>query len=173
MRVLGIDCGTQLTGYGVVETDAAGGLHAVTSGAIRLNKQDPMPHRLGQVYARLTAMMVQYQPGVVAIEEVFHAVNSRTALLLGQVRGVALLAADTCKLEIAEYAPLAVKSAVTGYGLADKKQVQFMVMRLLELVLPPEPLDASDALAIAICHIHHAQTTVAQCRKPGRGKDTK
>lgn len=173
MRVLGIDCGTILTGYGVVETDAAGTLRAVTSGAIRLSKQDPMPQRLCMVHARLTELMTQHQPEVVAIEEVFHAVNSRTALLLGQVRGVALLAAANCKLEIAEYAPLTIKSAVTGHGLADKKQVQFMVMRLLELPLAPEPLDASDALAVAICHIHHAQTAAAQERRPERNKSAK
>ncbi len=166
MRVLGIDCGTQFTGYGVVESDAAGHLRAIISGAIRLSKRDPMAQRLCTVFTELNALMAQHAPDVVAIEEVFHAANSRTALLLGQVRGVALLAAATNKLAIAEYAPLAVKSAVSGYGLADKQQVQFMVMRLLELTVAPEPLDASDALAIAICHLHHAQTAAAQERGP-------
>jgi len=166
MRVLGIDCGTQFTGYGVVESDATGHLRAVTSGAIRLSKRDPMAQRLCTVFTELNVLMAQHAPDVVAIEEVFHAANSRTALLLGQVRGVALLAAATNKLAIAEYAPLAVKSAVSGYGLADKQQVQFMVMRLLELTVAPEPLDASDALAIAICHLHHAQTAAAQERGP-------
>ena len=164
MRVLGIDCGTQFTGFGVVETDAAGKLCAIISGAIRLSKKEPLPQRLCTVFTELTSLMALHRPDVVAIEEVFHAVNSRTALMLGQVRGVALLAAATSKLEIAEYAPLAVKSAVSGYGLADKRQVQFMVTRLLELAVPPEPLDASDALAIAICHVHHAQTRAAQGR---------
>lgn len=166
MRVLGIDCGTQFTGYGVVETDAAGRLRAITSGAIRLSKRDPLPQRLCTVFTELTTLMIRHAPNVVAIEEVFHSVNSRTALLLGQVRGVALLAAATNNLEIAEYAPLSVKSAVSGYGMADKQQVQFMVMRLLELTEAPEPLDASDALAIAICHMHHAQTAAAQERGP-------
>jgi crossover junction endodeoxyribonuclease RuvC len=161
MRVLGIDCGTRSTGYGVVETDAADGLRAVTSGAIQLRATDPMPQRLVTIYARLTGLMEEHHPDAVAIEEVFHAVNSRSALLLGQVRGVALLAAATCQMEIAEYAPLAIKSALTGHGLADKKQVQFMVTRLLQLPSAPGPLDASDALAIAICHIHHAQTQMA------------
>ncbi len=164
MRVLGIDCGTQFTGFGVVETDAAGRLQPVTSGAIRLSKRDPMPQRLCIVFTELTALMEQHLPYVVAIEEVFHAANSRTALLLGQVRGVALLAAASRKIEIAEYAPLAVKSAVSGYGMADKQQVLFMVMRLLELTVAPEPMDASYALAIAICHLHHAQTAAAQER---------
>ena len=164
MRVLGIDCGTQFTGYGVVEMDAVGKSRAIISGAIRLSKRDPLPTRLCVVFAELTSLIELHQPDVVAIEEVFHAVNSKTALLLGQVRGVALLAAASQKIEIAEYAPLAVKSAVSGYGLADKQQVLFMVMRLLELTVAPEPMDASDALAIAICHLHHAQTRAAQER---------
>ncbi len=168
MRVLGIDCGTQFTGYGVVEMDAAGKSHAITSGAIRLSKRDPLPQRLCIVFTELTALMELYLPDVVAIEEVFHAVNSRTALLLGEVRGVALLAAASLKIEIAEYAALAVKSAVSGYGRADKEQVLFMVMRLLELTVAPEPMDASDALAIAICHLHHAQTRAAQERGAAR-----
>ena len=164
MRVLGIDCGTQFTGYGVVESDAAGHLRALDCGAIRLRKQDPMPQRLHTIFSELSTLIARHTPDVTAIEEVFHAANSRTALLLGQVRGVALLAAAMQKVEIAEYAPLAIKSAVTGYGMADKEQVRFMVMRLLNLTVPPEPLDASDALAIAICHAHHAQTAAAQRR---------
>jgi len=162
MRVFGIDCGTEWTGYGVVETDPAGELRAIAHGVIHLLKRDSLPHRLTVVFAQLTELIAEHRPDVVAIEEVFHAANSNTALKLGQVRGVALLAGATCKLTIAEYAPLTVKSAVCGYGLADKQQVQFMVMRLLHLSAPPESTDASDALAVAICHIHHAQTELAQ-----------
>ncbi len=162
MRVFGIDCGTEWTGFGVVETDANGELRHVAHGAIHLLKRDSLPHRLTVVFARLNELMAEHRPDVVAIEEVFHAANSNTALKLGQVRGVALLAAATSKLSIAEYAPLAVKSAACGYGMADKQQVQFMVTRLLHLPAPPEPTDASDALAVAICHIHHAQTELAQ-----------
>lgn len=162
MRVLGIDCGSEWTGFGVVDSDAVGGLHPVAHGAIHLVKKDSLPTRLSIVYRRLLELMELHQPAVVAVEEVFHAANSNTALKLGHVRGVALLAAATCGLPVAEYAPLSVKSAVSGYGLADKQQVQFMVMRLLSLSAPPEPVDASDALAIAICHIHHAQTALAQ-----------
>jgi crossover junction endodeoxyribonuclease RuvC len=98
----------------------------------------------------------------VAIEEVFYSVNAKSALKLGQVRGVALLAAATQRLPVAEYAPLKIKSSVVGYGLAKKEQVQFMVARLLELSEIPQPADAADALAIAICHIHTAQTLAAQ-----------
>lgn len=162
MRVLGVDCGSEWTGYGVVDSDGQGGLHAVTHGAIHLLKKDSLPVRLAIVYKRLLELMELHQPAVVAVEEVFHSANSNTALKLGHVRGVALLAAATCGLPVAEYAPLSVKSAVSGYGLADKQQVQFMVTRLLNLAAPPEPTDASDALAIAICHIHHAQTALAQ-----------
>lgn len=162
MRVFGIDCGTEWTGYGVVESDAQGELHPLAHGVIHLLKRDTMPHRLTIVFHGLIELMRKHGPDVVAVEEVFHAANSKTALKLGQVRGVALLAAATCNLPIAEYAPLAVKSAVSGYGMADKQQVQFMVTRLLHLPAPPQTLDASDALAIAICHIHHAQTRLAQ-----------
>lgn len=162
MRVLGIDCGTEWTGYGIVDTDRAGELCAVCHGAIRLSKRDGLPHRLTIIFNRLLELIGEHQPEVVAVEEVFHAVNSQTALKLGQVRGVALLAAATCKVAIAEYSPLSVKSAVCGYGRADKEQVQFMVTRLLRLAESPEPTDASDALAVAICHIHVTQTTLAQ-----------
>jgi crossover junction endodeoxyribonuclease RuvC len=162
MRVFGIDCGTEWTGYGIVETDSVGELRSIAHGAIHLLKRDSLPYRLTVVFARLNELIAEHRPDVIAIEEVFHAANSNTALKLGQVRGVALLAAATSKLLIAEYAPLAVKSAVCGYGLADKQQVQFMVTRLLRLSAPPEPTDASDALAVAICHIHHAETELAQ-----------
>ncbi len=162
MRVFGIDCGTEWTGFGVVETDAKSELRHVAHGVIHLSKRESLPHRLTVVFARLGELLDEHRPDVVVIEEVFHAVNSNTALKLGQVRGVALLAAATEKLTIAEYAPLAVKSAVCGYGMADKQQVQFMVARLLHLHPPPESTDACDALAIAICHIHHAQTEQAQ-----------
>jgi len=98
----------------------------------------------------------------VAVEEVFYSVNAKSALKLGQVRGVALLAIAAAGLPLAEYAPLKIKSSVVGYGLAGKEQVQFMVARLLELDGPPEPPDAADALAVAICHIHTAQTLALQ-----------
>lgn len=162
MRVFGIDCGTEWTGYGIVEECPSGDLRPVVHGAIHLSRRESLPDRLAIVFARLEDLLIEHSPDVVAVEEVFHSVNSNTALKLGQVRGVALLAAAHCGLEIAEYAPLAIKSAVCGYGLADKGQVQFMVARLLHMEEPPEPADASDALAVAICHVHHAQTERAQ-----------
>jgi crossover junction endodeoxyribonuclease RuvC len=127
-------------------------------GAIRLKKSKTTAERLEQVFSELTVELERWQPDAVAIEEVFYSVNAKSALKLGQVRGVALLAAACQKLPIAEYAPLRIKSSVVGYGLAKKEQVQFMVARLLCLTQIPEPADAADALAIAICHIHTAQT---------------
>ena len=165
MRVFGIDCGTECTGYGIVEWDDAARapqLISLGAGGIRLSKKDPLPQRLALVYTTLLALLEVHQPDVVAIEEVFYSVNAKSALKLGQVRGVALLAAATAHLPTAEYAPLKIKSTVTGYGLAQKEQVQFMVARLLNLTSVPEPSDAADALAIAICHIHHSQTLTLQ-----------
>jgi crossover junction endodeoxyribonuclease RuvC len=137
-------------------------LRHLAAGTIRLNKKEKTPQRLAQVYAELVGMMGVHEPTVVAIEDVFFAVNVKSALKLGQVRGVALLAAATCGLPVAEYAPLSVKSAVVGYGLAKKEQVQFMVMRLLDLEAAPDSADAADALAVAICHLHTARTLAVQ-----------
>jgi crossover junction endodeoxyribonuclease RuvC len=158
MRVMGIDCGGEYTGYGVVEQLANRELVRCVSGAIKLKTKDPMPLKLQRIYSELTAIIHEYRPELVAIEDVFYAVNVKSALKLGQIRGVAMLAASACGLEVAEYAPLAIKSAVVGYGRAEKHQVQQMVARLLHLSEPPEPADAADALAIAICHIHTAAT---------------
>jgi crossover junction endodeoxyribonuclease RuvC len=165
MRVFGIDCGTEFTGYGVVEVDCDARMPRLihlAAGTIRLNKKEKTPQRLSQVYTELTALLALHQPEVIAIEEVFFSANVKSALKLGQVRGVAMLAAATCGLPVAEYAPLSIKSSVVGYGLAQKEQVQYMVTRLLSLDQAPESPDAADALAIAICHIHTAQTLQLQ-----------
>jgi crossover junction endodeoxyribonuclease RuvC len=165
MRVFGIDCGTEFTGYGVVEVSSDSRnpkLVHLAAGAIKLNKKETTPQRLAQVYAELTALLMLHEPETVAIEEVFFSANAKSALKLGQVRGVAMLAAATCGLPVVEYAPLSIKSSVVGYGLAAKEQVQFMVTRLLELDQAPTSPDAADALAIAICHIHTSQTLTLQ-----------
>ena len=165
MRVFGIDCGTEITGFGVVESVDSSALPRViclTSGAIRLSKAKSLPLRLAELHRTLLVELERWQPEVVAIEEVFYSVNAKSALKLGQVRGVALLAAAELQLPVAEYAPLSIKSSVVGYGLAKKEQVQFMVARLLCLPALPEPADAADALAIAICHLHTAQTLALQ-----------
>ena len=158
MRVLGIDCGGEYTGYGVVELLVGGKLCCVACGAIKLSPRDPLPLRLSHIYNQLGAVIVEHQPQEVAIEDVFYALNAKSALKLGQVRGVAMLAAASAGLEVAEYSPLTIKSSVVGYGRAEKEQVQHMVTRLLDLSTPPKPLDVSDALAIAICHLHTAGT---------------
>lgn len=158
MRVLGIDCGTEYTGYGVVELCHDGKLVCVSCGAIKLSPREPMPARLATIFDHLATIIEEHRPDNVAIEDVFYALNVKSALKLGQVRGVAMLAAAAAGLEVAEYAPLSIKSAVVGYGKAEKQQVQHMVTRLLGLAAPPQSPDAADALAIAICHLHTAAT---------------
>jgi crossover junction endodeoxyribonuclease RuvC len=165
MRVFGIDCGTNCTGYGVVDVQSGRletRLIAVAAGGLKLPKDQPLPLRLEYIFAELSALLELHRPDVVAVEEVFYSVNAKSALKLGHVRGVALLAAAMRGLPVAEYSPLSIKSAVVGYGLAQKAQVQFMVARLLNLDRSPEPADAADALAIAICHVHTAQTLTLQ-----------
>ncbi|MGA9511078.1 MAG: crossover junction endodeoxyribonuclease RuvC [Candidatus Sulfotelmatobacter sp.] len=162
MRVLGIDCGGAYTGYGVVEMDSGGQLLCLTYGAIKLSPQEPLARRLSRIYDGLGALIVDHRPNEVAIEGIFYALNVKSALQLGQVRGVAMLAAAAAGLDVAEYSPLTIKSSVVGYGRAEKQQVQHMVTRLLSLAQAPEPMDASDALAIAICHLHTAGTLERQ-----------
>jgi crossover junction endodeoxyribonuclease RuvC len=162
MRVLGIDCGTEYTGFGVVELCLDGKLICLTCGALKLSPRQPLPVRLATIFERLGAIIQEHQPDNVAIEDIFFALNVKSALKLGQVRGVAMLAASTAGLAVTEYAPLTIKSAVVGYGRAEKQQVQHMVTRLLNLAEIPEPPDAADALAIAICHLHTAATLERQ-----------
>jgi crossover junction endodeoxyribonuclease RuvC len=162
MRVLGIDCGTEYTGFGVVELCLDGKLVCLTCGAVKLSPREPLPLRLATIFGRLGEIIQEHRPDNVAIEGIFYALNVKSALKLGQVRGVAMLAASTAGLEVIEYAPLTIKSAVVGYGRAEKQQVQHMVARLLNLSEIPEPPDAADALAIAICHLHTAATLERQ-----------
>ena len=162
MRVLGIDCGGAYTGYGVVEVDSRGRLYCLACGAIKLSLRESLPRRLSCIFTQLGEIIAEYRPDQVAIEDVFYALNVKSALKLGQVRGVAMLAAAAAGLEVAEYSPLTIKSSVVGYGRAEKQQVQHMVTCLLDLAEPPQPMDASDALAIAICHLHTAGTLAKQ-----------
>jgi len=158
MLVLGIDPGTAITGYGLVkgEDDA---LTLVTHGAITTPSDWPLPERLQRIYQELTALIEDGQPTAVAVEELFFSKNVRTALSVGQARGVTLLAAANAGLPIHEYTPLQVKQAIAGYGRATKDQVQQMVKMLLGLDSVPQPDDAADAIAVAICHIHSAKLT--------------
>src|SRR6266849_6538932 len=154
MRVLVVDCGTEYTGYAGVELRHADTLVCLTCGAINLSPCEPLPRRLATIFERLGVIIQEHRPDNVAIEDVFYAVNVKSALKLGQVRGVAMLAASSLGVAVSEYAPLTIKSAVVGYGRAEKEQVQLMVARLLRLEEIPRPADAADALAIAICDLH-------------------
>jgi crossover junction endodeoxyribonuclease RuvC len=154
MKVLGIDCGTERTGYGVIESD--GRLHTlVACGCIRSSTRDPLEKRLLNIAGGLRALFAEHRPDYAAVEEVFVAVNARSALKLSHVRGVALLTVAEADVEFAEYSPLEVKMSVVGYGRAEKSQVQQMVASILRLREPIVSEDACDALAIAICHAAH------------------
>ena len=156
MRILGIDPGSHVTGYGVVDRDGARLIH-VAHGTLRSRRGEPMPRRLAALAAGLRCVIATHRPDVAVVERVFVAASPRSALALGQARGVALLAMANAELEIHEYTPLEVKQAVVGYGRATKVQVQEMVKVLLGLDSVPQPDDAADAIAVAICHIHSAR----------------
>jgi crossover junction endodeoxyribonuclease RuvC len=153
MRVLGIDCGSRVTGYGVIDTDGADCVF-VSCGAIRSKLSDPLAERLRSIFNGIVDVINRVQPEAAAFESLFYATNVQSALKLGHVRGVSMFAAAQANLPVYEYSPLEVKSAVTGYGRAEKPQVQQMVRALLKLDTAPQPYDASDALAVAICHVH-------------------
>jgi crossover junction endodeoxyribonuclease RuvC len=155
VRIFGIDPGSERTGYGCVETD--GRRHRLVScGAITALPGAALPQRLSTIYRELSSLLHASRPDCVAIENLFHAVNARSALKLGHARGVAMLAAVEAGCEVVEYTPAEVKRAVVGYGRAEKPQVQMMVKLLLGLAAAPSPHDAADALAVAICHLHSA-----------------
>ena len=158
MRVLGIDPGTAITGYGVVE-EVEGDLESLAFGVIRTPADQPLPARLQLIYHAVRDLAAEWELAAAAVEELFFSSNVRTAMSVGQARGVALLALADAGLTVAEYTPLAIKQAVTGYGNADKVQMQEMVRLLLGLAEVPRPDDAADALAVAICHIHSARLT--------------
>ncbi len=151
MRILGIDCGSERTGYGVVESD--GRRHTmVTAGVIRASPTKPFAERLRLIYVGVKEVLERDRPEQFAVETVFHGVNAKSALKLAQVRGVVMLAAAEVGLTVGEYSPLEIKGSVVGYGRATKQQVQLMTASLLGLREIIEPHDASDALAVAICH---------------------
>lgn len=151
MRIVGIDCGTEKTGYGLVESD--GRCHRlITAGVIRTRAIDPIEQRLQHIAMELRRVLRDFEPDCFAVEEVFHAVNAKSALKLAHVRGVALLLAAEAGLEVSEYSPLEVKISVVGYGRAEKHQVQMMVHSLLGIGPTFQSHDATDALAVAICH---------------------
>ena len=157
MRVLGVDPGSEITGWGVVEGDSNGRkYHLVEFGAVRLSSSASFAARLLKISRALEEIIGRLSPDACAIEEAFYAANPKVTLKLGQIRGVVLLTAETAALQIGEYSPRLIKQTVAGYGNAEKHQVQEMVRVLLSLKAAPEPNDAADALAVAICHFHHA-----------------
>jgi crossover junction endodeoxyribonuclease RuvC len=159
--VLGIDPGTAATGYGAVETGDRGQFRLVECGVIRPDRTARLPRRLHQIHTDVAALIARLAPDIVAVEEAFLAKNVRTTMVLGQARGVILLAAESAGADIAEYSPAIIKKTVTGRGGALKPQVGFMVAQLLRLKAPPQPADAADGVAVALTHL-------LRCRVPAR-----
>lgn len=157
MLVIGVDPGTATTGYGIVRENPDGSLAAITFGVILTPATESMPARLKTLYEQLSGILTLHQPDAGAVEKLFFQSNVKTAISVGQARGVILLSLSNANLPVAEYTPMEVKQAVAGYGSADKNQVQQMVRALLSLDDIPRPDDAADALAVAICHIHSAR----------------
>jgi crossover junction endodeoxyribonuclease RuvC len=155
MRVLGIDCGSQSTGFGIIDSDGEDH-RTVIFGAIRLQSKEKFSQKLLTIHKELQQLILNYSPDVGAVEDQFYLSNFKSVLKLGQVKGVVILTAANAGVPIFEYTPLTIKSAVTGYGRAEKHQVQVMVRNILHLKDCPKPHDAADALALAICHIHTA-----------------
>jgi crossover junction endodeoxyribonuclease RuvC len=153
---LGIDPGTATTGYAVVD-ETEGRLQLITIGVITTPAKTPLPLRLQQIYQNLAEIIGEYEPDASAVEELFFSRNARTAMSVGQARGVTLLALADADLPIVEYTPMQIKQAATGYGNAGKRQVQEMVRVLLNLQDVPRPDDAADAAAVAICYLHRAK----------------
>jgi crossover junction endodeoxyribonuclease RuvC len=153
MLVLGIDPGTAITGWGVVGKEG-NELTLIDYGTVRTSQDSPMPQRLQTIYGELGQVISTHQPTSVAVEQLFFSKNVRTAMVVGQARGVALLAVADAGVPLHEYTPLEVKQSVVGYGKATKEQVQKLVQMLLGLDFVPQPDDAADAIAVAICHLH-------------------
>jgi crossover junction endodeoxyribonuclease RuvC len=158
VRVLGIDCGSERTGYGIVDSDGVDH-RLVAAGVIRTSPKWAFEKRLLEIAGGLRRLIGEHMPECAAVEGVFYSANVKTALKLAHVRGVALLAVAEAGIDLAEYSPLEVKTSVVGYGRAEKAQVQMMVRSLLRLAEPIESEDASDALAVAICHATRESTS--------------
>jgi crossover junction endodeoxyribonuclease RuvC len=153
MRVLGIDPGTAILGFGVVESEAGRPARLIECGILATKARDPLPSRLRVIHDGITALLARHQPDVMAVESVFYARNVRTTMVMSHARGVVLLAAEEAGVLIAEYTPAMVKKAVVGRGAALKPQVGYMVAQLLRLRQAPEPADAADGVAIALTHL--------------------
>jgi len=154
MRIIGIDPGVAITGYGLIE-ECNGEFKCIASGCIRTDKDLPPAMRLQVIHNRVFELVALYRPQAMAIEKIFFSKNVRTALQVGEARGVIILVAARCNLEFFEYTPLQIKQAVAGYGKAEKFQVQKMVQMLLKLEKPPAVDDEADAMAVALCYLQN------------------
>jgi crossover junction endodeoxyribonuclease RuvC len=152
MRILGLDPGVATVGFAVLEGSSSRNLRLLSCGCIRTAAHTPLPHRVLEIHGDVSSLIAAHHPDVGVLEKLFFNKNVTTAMAVAQTRGVIMLALAQGKLPVAEYSPLEVKKAVTGYGRAVKSQVQAMVARLLKLAEPPRPDDAADAVAIALCH---------------------
>ncbi len=164
MIVLGVDPGTLITGYGIIE-NRNGKLKVLLSGAVRNNSKVPMPERLKNIYVRLSSVIEKYRPTQFAIETAFYGKNAQSALKLGHARGVAILTAVKCGIPTYEYSPREVKKAIVGNGSASKEQVQYMIKTLLRIRETPRYYDITDALAVALCHIQQHKLPYTGRRK--------
>ncbi len=167
MRILGIDPGYAIIGWGAVQYES-GRFHACDFGAVTTQAGTPFLQRLNQIYEEITDILVAQRPDAMAIEKLYFQNNQKTAIEVAEARGVILLAAERCGVPVFEYTPLQVKSAVTGYGQAQKPQVMEMTRRLLRLQAVPKPDDTADALAIAICHAQTGGTALKMRIMKGR-----
>ncbi|HEY7498506.1 MAG TPA: crossover junction endodeoxyribonuclease RuvC [Vicinamibacterales bacterium] len=171
MKIFGIDPGSQRTGYGCVER-VGSRQTLVACGSLSGPARASFPDKLKAIHGGLARLLATHRPDCVAIEDIFHARNARSALKLGEARGIALLAAAEAGVPVIEYAPAAIKRAVVGYGRAEKHQVQHMVKLLLGLDRRPSPHDVADALAVAICHLQSTTGTMARHVQQTRGART-
>lgn len=160
MRIMGIDPGTNITGIGIIEIDERGEPGLCHYGCIRTSRSAKRPVRLQQIYRELADTIGRFQPDAVALEDIFYSDNIKTAIVMGEARGVTLLAAVNKGVEPAEYSPREVKLAVVGRGNASKDQVQFMVRQILGLKEEIKPADAADALAVALCHFNRIRQEI-------------
>ncbi|MFH0924681.1 MAG: crossover junction endodeoxyribonuclease RuvC [bacterium] len=157
MRVIGVDPGTLTTGFGIIEGSLKGEAILIYAGTISTKPKEKISTRLKHIYDQLVDILSKYKPESVAVEDTFYSCNIKSALKLGQARGVALLAAENLNLPISEYSPLEVKKSVVGYGRAEKEQVRIMIKKLLDINTLPSSYDLSDALAVAMCHLNSSR----------------